>query len=87
MSTFAFRRQLVEEVLQGLFRAKKLLHIITGPRQVGKTTLALQIAEEWEGAVINASADQPLPPGPEWIRAQWDRASREASRRKKKWRT
>jgi uncharacterized protein len=83
MSTFAFRRQLVEEVLQGLFRTKKLLHIITGPRQVGKTTAALQIAEEWEGAVINASADQPLPPGPEWIRAQWDRASREATQRKK----
>lgn len=50
------------------------LHIITGPRQVGKTTAALQICEEWDGETVYAAADAPLPPGPEWISVQWELA-------------
>jgi len=38
-----FERTVVAEVMAGLARKKKLLHIITGPRQVGKTTVAGQI--------------------------------------------
>jgi len=48
---------------------------MVGARQVGKTTAAAQIAGHWEGAVIQASADEPLPPGPEWIRTHWERAN------------
>lgn len=79
---YTYERKIVTEILQGLRRKKKLLHIITGPRQVGKTTAALQIAEKWQGDVVNASADLPLPPGPEWIEAQWGRAVRLARKRK-----
>lgn len=71
-----FEREIVFKVLQGLQGKKKILHIITGPRQVGKTTAAHQIAAKWPGRSIHASADSPLPPGPEWIHAQWDRATR-----------
>ena len=74
--TFIYERRIVRDILDGIARKKKLIHIITGPRQVGKTTAALQIAEKWQGDVVNASADQPLPPGPEWIRAQWEKAER-----------
>jgi predicted AAA+ superfamily ATPase len=56
----------------------KLLHIITGPRQVGKTTAAMQVAAGWPGPVIEASADSPLPPGPEWVESNWARAVRAA---------
>ncbi len=73
---YPFERTIVFDVLQGLRRKKKHLHIITGPRQVGKTTAAQQIAARWPGRSIHASADSPLPPGPEWIHAQWDRAAR-----------
>ena len=52
----------------------KLLQIIIGPRQVGKSTLARQIAAKWGGAVVDASADDPVPPGPEWVRHHWERA-------------
>ncbi|MDD5675193.1 MAG: AAA family ATPase [Chitinivibrionales bacterium] len=52
-----------------------MINIIIGPRQVGKTTAALQIAEKWQGPVITVSADSPLPPGPEWIRNHWERAT------------
>lgn len=75
---FPFERAVVGEIIEGLGRKKKLLHIMTGPRQVGKTTAALQIARKWSGPAIHASADLPLPPGPEWIEAQWDRAVRQA---------
>ncbi len=78
---YPFERKIVFDIVQGLQRKKKLLHIITGPRQVGKTTAALQIAAKWSGEVINVSADSPLPPGPEWIYAQWERASRVAAKK------
>jgi len=75
---YPYERQIVGEIRQGFQRQKQLLHIMTGPRQVGKTTAALQIAAKWPGLVIKASADQPLPPGPEWIHAHWERAVRAA---------
>jgi predicted AAA+ superfamily ATPase len=45
-----------------------------GPRQVGKTTAARQIADQWKGETVFAAADAPLPQGPEWIHAQWNQA-------------
>ena len=68
-------REVVAEVLESLRKRRRFLHIIVGARQVGKTTAALQIAEHWRGVVIRASADEPLPPGPEWIRTHWERAT------------
>ena len=71
---FPFERSVVKEITRAFGRKKKLLHIITGPRQVGKTTAAFQIAAKWHGPVVSASADLPVPPGPEWIVAQWEKA-------------
>jgi uncharacterized protein len=51
-----------------------LIQIITGPRQIGKSTAAAQIEKKWKGEVVFVSADSPLPPGPEWIRHHWERA-------------
>ena len=76
LEEYPFERNVVQEIIDGTKRKKKLIHIITGPRQVGKTTAALQIAARWEGQVVNASADQPLPPGSEWIRGHWEKAER-----------
>ena len=77
---YTYERKVVAEIIQGLARKKKLLHIITGPRQVGKTTAARQIADKWPGRVVNVSADSPLPPGPEWIHAHWRQAGRLAGK-------
>ena len=73
-SPYPFERRIVQEIRSGLAGRKKLLQIITGPRQVGKTTAALQVAANWQGPVVHASADEPLPPGPEWIFSQWQSA-------------
>ena len=81
MPGYAYERPVVKDILNGMAFKKRLLHIITGPRQVGKTTAALQIAEKWKGPVVNASADLPLPPDPEWIRSQWDRALYQSRRK------
>lgn len=83
MVDYPYERPIVNEIVTGLSLKKKLLHIITGPRQVGKTTAALQIADKWDGPVVNASADQALPPGAEWIEAHWHQALRQTGQRKK----
>lgn len=76
------RRAIVSAVLARLAKPPNLMQIVVGPRQVGKTTAAHQIGEEWSGPVRYAAADSPLPPGPEWIQSQWELARRDASGRK-----
>jgi predicted AAA+ superfamily ATPase len=60
-ASYLFERKIVDEIISGFSRTKKLLHIITGARQVGKTTAVMQIADKWSGPVVLASADLPLP--------------------------
>jgi predicted AAA+ superfamily ATPase len=56
MAAPAHRRAVVAEVLASLRKSRPLLHIVVGPRQVGKTTASLQIADDWPGPVIRSSA-------------------------------
>ncbi|MBN1831663.1 MAG: ATP-binding protein [Deltaproteobacteria bacterium] len=74
MPEYQYERPVVKKILKVFESEKRLLQILTGPRQVGKTTAAIQISKKWDGPVINATADLPLPPGPEWVRAQWNLA-------------
>ncbi|MBM4200998.1 MAG: ATP-binding protein [Gammaproteobacteria bacterium] len=55
------------------------MHVLVGARQVGKTTIARQVAVRLGGPVVFASADGPMPPGPEWIDTQWRVAEIRAS--------
>jgi predicted AAA+ superfamily ATPase len=78
MEKHTYQRPIVSEIITDITTTKKrLLHILIGPRQVGKTTAAHQIEAQWHGPVIFASADAPLPPGPEWIRHFWEQAARQ----------
>jgi len=79
-----YERKLVGELAGVLRRHGQLLHVLVGARQTGKTTVASQVAATWAGPVVQASADQPLPPGPEWIETQWLRgvAAGRAERRR-----
>lgn len=69
-----FRRAIVEELAVAFGRKLPLLQVIVGPRQVGKTTAAEQLARRLGWPTVFAAADAPLPPGPEWIETQWARA-------------
>ncbi|HKL34282.1 MAG TPA: ATP-binding protein [Tangfeifania sp.] len=48
--------------------------MITGPRQVGKTTLVHQVLKEIQTPSIYISADGVINIGPEWIEQQWNNA-------------
>jgi len=50
-----------------------LIQLLVGPRQVGKTTLLLEVAAEWEGRSLYASADSPEAALPNWREGIWRR--------------
>lgn len=72
------RKQHAAALENGLTGSSHLLQVVTGPRQVGKTTLVLQIFERWKGAKSYATADVPATPDVVWIEAQWRRMREEA---------
>lgn len=67
----AFQRPFLRELQAAMQKPVPVFHALVGPRQVGKTTMARQLAEESGMPFVYASADMPLPPGPEWIESQW----------------
>ncbi len=71
-----FERKIVSEILRFTSNSPRRLQIVIGPRQVGKTTAAKQAALKSGYPSHYASADGALPPGPEWIEAQWNAALR-----------
>jgi predicted AAA+ superfamily ATPase len=50
------------------------MQAVTGPRQVGKTTLVMQVVAGSGLPYIFASADEPTLRGPSWIETQWEAA-------------
>lgn len=70
----AFTRMLVDELATACRRRVPLVQVITGARQVGKTTAAEQLVARLRWPHVWAAADLPLPPGPEWIETQWQLA-------------
>lgn len=75
-----YERSLAPVLIRELEKKQHVFQVMTGPRQVGKTTIAQQVMEKLPFPSIYASADSPLPPGPEWIETQWRRAEIEAER-------
>ena len=69
-----FRRPQAALLLRRLAASRRFIQVLAGPRQVGKTTLALQVIEDLPFPARYASADEPSPPGPAWIQQQWDLA-------------
>jgi len=68
----SYTHPVVAQVLSALEKARPFLHILIGPRQVGKSTAANDIVKRWRAPAHFAAADGPLPPGPEWVTAQWE---------------
>jgi hypothetical protein len=68
------RKPLFDALWQALHSKPNFIEVVTGPRQVGKTTLALQVFAKWQGPKIYESADLPSIPSLEWIITHWQRA-------------
>ncbi len=76
------RRHHYDALWLALSGEPNLLQVIVGPRQVGKSTLALQLIRRWPGKTLYQTADRPEVPGPEWLNEHWLQARRLCRRRK-----
>lgn len=73
MNTY-IRQNLYDELEKRLNGDANLIQVIIGPRQVGKTTIALQILENWSGSKLYETADQPGTPTLGWLDEVWQKA-------------
>lgn len=80
LSNPAYSRPQGAELLERLREPRRFIQIVTGARQVGKTTLVNQVAERAGLPHRYASADEPTLRGPGWIAQQWDIARIDADR-------
>lgn len=79
-SSNPFQRPQAAQLARRLAGPRRFLQVITGPRQVGKTTLVQQVTEGLRMPVRYASADEPMLRGEDWIRQQWEAARLEAGK-------
>ena len=73
MNTY-IRKNLYDELETRLKGEVNLIQVIIGPRQVGKTTLAMQILDNWKGSKAYETADQPGTPTLAWLEVIWQNA-------------
>ena len=73
-----FKRDITVTIAQRLKENRNFIQVISGPRQVGKTTAIRQVLEEIGISYHYAAADLPAPPPVEWIAQQWDIGRRKA---------
>jgi predicted AAA+ superfamily ATPase len=74
------RRPQAATLARRLAEPRRFIQVVAGPRQVGKSTLVQQVAEDLAAEVRYASADEPTLRGPEWIAQQWEAARVTAGR-------
>ncbi len=66
-----FNRPQLTTLVKRLQEPRRFLQILSGPRQVGKTTLARQALSRFQGVSHYASADLPSAPDAHWLQQQW----------------
>lgn len=76
-----FRRPQAAVLAKRLAEPRRFLHVVAGPRQVGKSTLVQQVTGDLSLPVRYASADEPTLRGADWISQQWEAARLDASGR------
>jgi uncharacterized protein len=69
-----YARPQAAELIRRLAEPRRFLQVIAGARQVGKTTLVGQVAEQAGMPTRYASADEPTLRDREWIEQQWEAA-------------
>jgi uncharacterized protein len=69
-----YTRPQAAELLRRLGERRRFMQVVTGARQVGKTTLVTQVVEKAPLPYVFASADEPTLRGSDWVDAQWEAA-------------
>jgi predicted AAA+ superfamily ATPase len=67
-----FRRSMFHILLTRLWEPRRFIQVLSGPRQVGKTTLARQVGDELSLPMRYVSADEPTLQGRAWLSQQWE---------------
>ena len=68
----AFARPALARVVSRWSEPRRFIHVLAGPRQVGKTTLAHQALEQIDLPSRYASADDVAGRGRDWVVEQWE---------------
>lgn len=74
-----FQRPQGTVLAERLAEPRRFLHVVAGPRQVGKSTLVQQVTGGLGLAVRYVSADEPTLRSNDWIGQQWEAARLEAT--------
>ena len=74
MNKETFTRPQATELARRLKEPRRFIQVVSGARQVGKTTLALQVADQSTLPYHFASADEPTLRGNGWLESQWEEA-------------
>ena len=69
-----FKRLIFNELYARLKEPRKFIQTLLGPRQVGKTTLSLQVQESLKIPTQFISADTATLQDLYWIESEWERA-------------
>ena len=62
-----YKRSILAAIRAHLYSPTPVIHVLIGPRQVGKTTIAHQIQDFISIPTIYATADSPVPLDSAWI--------------------
>lgn len=76
MSTLSlppFERGQAKVLATRLAEPRRFMQVVSGPRQVGKTTLVGQVLSRLDLPSVFVSADEPTPRDTAWLAAQWER--------------
>ena len=73
-----FVREFAESLASRLLEPRRYIQVVTGARQVGKTTLVRQVLSGLDHPHRFASADEPTLRDAAWLQAQWDAARKTA---------
>ena len=71
-----YRRRIFDPLAARLAEKPARLQVVSGPRQVGKTTVVLQALEASDAPSHYASADDPALRDAAWLEAQWEEGRR-----------
>lgn len=65
-------RPVITKLIKRFSEPRRFIQVLAGPRQVGKTTLALQIEHKVSVPIHFASADEPTLRDSSWLAQQWE---------------
>lgn len=71
-----YQRPIIATLVERLLQPRRLIQVLAGPRQTGKTTLVRQVMGGLPGPWHYASADEPALKDTAWIEQQWEVARR-----------